>query len=313
VTSRCGWLVSTVVLTIFVVACASRHAPATTPPHTAATPSGSAAAPSAPGAPAGGVACVENIAFDGDPNGLLWDAAHARLVVTDSAHARLLAFSAEHGVSVLADIPPDEGKAGASLGQPVLDDGGELLVTRFGNGVTGGIVRIDANGTVGSVSGLDPERRRIGLASAEGRLFETYFVKKGAERAGGVAEVRADGPELDVASFQKPVGVVAAGGALYVSDQDQNAIFRCATTAGATCTRFATLTKPDLLAVGPHGSLFTGGRGGELRQIDRAGAVERVVAGSGEIRGVAWDGARRVFFTRRAADGRGVIGACLLP
>lgn len=65
--------------------------------------------------------------------------------------------------------------------------------------------------------------------------------------------------------------------------------------------------QPDLLAQGPEGALFTGGRAGQIRRIDASGQVRVIARFSGEVRGVAWDGAERLFVARRGQDGRGSI------
>src|SRR5262249_12657264 len=148
---------------------------------------------------------------------LVWDAARSRLVIADEANSRILAWQGG-AVSVVADVPVAEGKAG--LGQPVLDAGGNIVVPRFGYGISGAVIKVDAEGHVSSIAGVDPKRRRIGLAPHQGRLFETFFVKADDHREGGLAEVQANGSEVDLATFHKPVGVVAAGDAIYVSDQD---------------------------------------------------------------------------------------------
>jgi len=261
-------------------------------------------APAAPSTPAG-------IALDGDPNGLFWEEKRARLIIADDAHNRLLSWQEGHAVAVLAELPAESGKGG--LGQPVVDEAGNVLVPRFGHGTGGAVLRIDAAGRAVPLAGLDPARRRIGLAASQGRLFETYFVRAADHREGGAAEIESNGTEAAIGVFRKPIGVVVMNDALFVADQDEGAVFQCATRAPGNCKRLAALTEPDLLAIGPDGSLFTGGRGGQLRQIRRDGTVSVVAAGTGEIRGVAWDAAgKRVFLARRSA-GHGAIEIVPLP
>ncbi|HEY3594233.1 MAG TPA: hypothetical protein VGL13_10165, partial [Polyangiaceae bacterium] len=186
----------------------------------------------------------ESIAIDGDPNGLFWDTPHRRLIIADDAHNRLLSWQG-HDVAVLAELPIDAGKAG--LGQPALDDSGAIFVPRFGHGISGAILRVDAQGHASAIAGVDPTRRRIGLFSWQGRLFETYFVRSPERHDGAVAEVATNGTETDLTTFGKPVGVLAVGNDLFVSDQEGNAVFRCEPRAPAGCARFADVEQPDLL------------------------------------------------------------------
>ena len=59
----------------------------------------------------------------------------------------------------------------------------------------------------------------------------------------------------------------------------------------------ASVPSADLLAAGPDGSFFTGGRDGVVRQIDASGEVREIVSGFHEVRGIAFDAKRhRLFF-----------------
>jgi hypothetical protein len=262
-----------------------------------------------PVAPRTTLTCEASIAVPGDPNGLFWDAPRERLIIADSTHDRLLVWKAGETVSVLAELPE---AARSGLGQPVMD-GEDVLVPRFGHGTAGSIARIAADGSVTNLEGLAADRRRIGLSAADGRLFETYFVKTESGRAGALAEIRRDATETPLASFAKPVAVCALGGALYVSDQDAGAVFRCTTSAPSTCTRFAAVPAPDLLAAGPAGSLYTGGKDGDVRRVDAHGVVTTVAHGRTEVRGVAWDGSLRLFVARRTANDSGRVEVCTSP
>lgn len=158
---------------------------------------------------------------------------------------------------------------------------------------------------MGTVPGLAKDRRRIGLTvAAGGILFDSFFLKVGADRVGTVAALTLAGAETDaIIALKKPVGVLAVGSLLYVSDQDLGQILTAPITKPAATSVFATLPTPDLLAAGPGGSLFTGGLQGGVRRISSSGEVTVFQEGLKQPRGVAWDpGAGRLFIANHDGE-----------
>jgi len=245
------------------------------------------------------------IDVDGDPNGLWWEASSHTLFLADDNNNRVLSWDDEVGFAAAAELPaaPDEGPG---LGQIVRTADGTFVVTRFGGGFAGDVVTTTAGGTGEIVPDLDPERRRIGLTIADdGTLYDSWFVKMGEERVGSVGRLSLSGEEVEVIpGLVKPVGVLAIGDSLYVSDQDLGQLLRAPIADPAAYEVVATnLDTPDLIAAGPEGSVLTGSAAGELLRIDSAGAVTVVASGFQQVRGVAYDPeAGRAFIADHDAD-----------
>jgi sugar lactone lactonase YvrE len=259
----------------------------------AAAPAPKTAAQAAPAA---------TIEVDGDPNGLYWDA--GTLYIADAEHDRILAWTDASGVRIFAAFPATDGR-GPGLGQLVRGPDGTMFVTRFGFGKSGDIAYAHPDGTTGVVPGLDPARRRIGLAIArDGSLYDTWFEKRDAGPVGEVARVSIEGHEDKVLDgFAKPVGALVMGDALYVSDQARGRVLRAALGA-STAAPFATAPGVDLLCVGPDGSLFAGGNTGVVYRIASDGRVTVLASGLQKVRGVAYDAVgKRVFIAEHGADG----------
>lgn len=233
----------------------------------------------------------------GDPNGLVWDASSESLLVADDDGNRLLRWRAT-GFEALAELPPAPA-AGPGLGQPVVLPDGRIVVPRFGHGTAGDVVVVEPGGASRVVQGLDPQRRRIGLARAPGgRLFVSFFTGERGQRIGSVAELDLErGEERVVATgFRKPVGVLADEASLLVADQDVGEIVRVPLDRPEARERIVALAGPDLLAAGPRGGFFAGTKAGGVVFVEASGAVATLPVTVREVRGVAWDAAnRRVF------------------
>lgn len=255
----------------------------------------------------------KSVALPFDPNGLFWDAATQALYIADDDGNQIRTWTEDGGLAIVARLPPAPA-AGPGLGQIVVLGDRRIVAPRFGGGTGGDVVAVQADGSARAVTGLAPERRRLGLTvAADGTLYDSFFVKVGTDRAGAVAKLSIGGSgngtgagtETDVLTgLKKPIGVLALGDALYVSDQEQGQILKAPITDPATVSVFATLPAPDLLAAGPDGSIFTGGLQGGVRQISAAGVVKTVAQqGLKQVRGVAWDGAaRRLFIANHDGD-----------
>lgn len=274
-------------LAIPLCACAAHAVPAE-PPARPAPPAAEAAVPPADAA----------IPLDGGANALWWDAASSTLYLTDSNASAVMTWTDAGGLQVATTLPAVE--SGVSLGGLVRRGDGTMVIASFGFGTHGGLFAVTA-GTASALTGLDPARRRVGLAqAADGTLYTAYFVGgRGQPPAGGVATVTIAGTaatETEIASgFHKAVGLAATPGAVFVSDQTDRAIYKIA-VPGYAVTRLAALPSVDLLAALPDGSLVTGG-GPAISRISPAGEVTTVAAGFEQVRGVAYDAARaRLFF-----------------
>jgi DNA-binding beta-propeller fold protein YncE len=245
------------------------------------------------------------VAVEGDPNGLWWDDAEQTLYVADDNGNRVLRWTDEDGFSLVRELPA-AAPEGAGLGQLVRTDDGTIVVTRFGYGTAGDVVFLPPSGEPEIVPGLDVERRRIGLTVADdGTLFDSWFVRLSTgDRVGAVGQLSLEGDEPEVITgLQKPVGVLAVGSNLFVSDQDLGQILKAPQSDPSSYTVLATVEQPDLLAAGPDGSLFTGSAGGSLYRITEAGSPSVFESGFQQVRGVAYDPTnRRVFVADHDPD-----------
>jgi sugar lactone lactonase YvrE len=244
------------------------------------------------------VPTTASIALDGDPNGLYWNATSSTLYIADNANNRILTYTDTAGVSTYANLPAASA-SGPGLGQLIpLNADGSLLVTRFGFGTNGDVVRVATDTTSTILPGLDPTRERIGLVQAsDGTIYDTFFVQNGTGYIGSVASLTLSGTETAVVNgLQKPVGVLIAGGAFYIDDQDTNALYTTSVTAPGALSQVALLPDADLLCEGPSGTSFSGGADGNVRAIDSSGNVTIFASGFTKARGVAYDGANRRLF-----------------
>ncbi|AGC41523.1 hypothetical protein MYSTI_00164 [Myxococcus stipitatus DSM 14675] len=241
------------------------------------------------------------IPLEGDPNGLFWDAASATLYIADDQNHRLLKYRDGEGVSVAATLP-DAPADSTNLGEVVRLQDGTLVTVRFGFGTAGAVLFVRPDGTPGTVPGLPMNRRRIGLTvTKDGRLLDSYFVRNNNVNVGSVAQVSLDGTETElVGALQKPVGVLAVEDTLYIADQIAGKVYRSPLSNPSALSTLATITEPDLLALGPGGALLTGTRQGTVLRISTTdGTTSALATGFQQVRGLAYDAANRRLF---AAD-----------
>lgn len=245
------------------------------------------------------------VEVDGDPNGLWWDDEEQVLYVADDNQNRILQWTDNDGFSVVSELPA-AAPEGAGLGQLVRTNDGTIVVARFGYGTAGDVVFVPPSGDAMIAPGLDVERRRIGLTiGTDGTLFDSWFVRLSTgDRVGAVGQLSLDGDESEVITgLQKPVGVLAVGSNLFVSDQDLGQILKAPLGDPSSYEVFATVEQPDLLAEGPRGSLFTGSAGGTVYQIMSSGSASVFASGFQQVRGVAYDPTNeRVFIADHDPD-----------
>lgn len=245
------------------------------------------------------------IPVEGDPNGLWWDDVTHTLYVADDNGNRILKWTDAAGFSLVAELPAVAG-ASAGLGQLVITSDGTIVVTRFGGGTAGDVAYVPASGAPAVIPSLIKERRRIGLTvTTDGKLFDSWFVRmSNGDRVGAVGELSLAGTEPEVITgLKKPVGVLAVGADLYVSDQDLGQILKSTVATPATYSVFATVTGPDLLAAGPDGSLFSGSLEGNVYRITSGGAASVFESGFQATRGIAYDpSGKRIFVADHDED-----------
>lgn len=241
------------------------------------------------------------IPLEGDPNGMFWDATTQTLYIGDDQNHRILKYRDGEGVSVaaaLTDAPPNS----PNLGEVVRMQDGTLVTVRFGFGTAGAVLFVRPDGTQGTVPGLPLNRRRIGLTvTKDGRLLDSYFVRNNNVNVGSVAHVTLEGTETElVGALQKPVGVLAVDDTLYIADQIAGKVYRSPLSNPSELTTLATIPEPDLLSLGPGGSLLTGTRQGTVLRISTTdGSTSALATGFQQVRGIAYDAVNRRLF---AAD-----------
>jgi len=255
------------------------------------------------GSTEGGAAAARGpkaIAMSGaDPNGLFWDATTETLYIADNANDRVMTWTDKAGLQVLVTLP---GPAGNDVGGIVRLADGTLVVAEFGFGTSGLVALVHPDGSTSTVPGLDPTKRRIGLAVApDGSVYDCYFNKVNGAQTGFVAKLDVvAGTETDIITgLGKPVGVAVAGSTLLIGDQSAEEILAAPLGSPQAYVALATKLSPDLLSAGPTGTIFSGSPTGVVYQIDTTtGAVSTLFTAGGtlEPRGTAYDAKNRRLF-----------------
>lgn len=240
-----------------------------------------------------------SVTLDGDPNGLWWDSATSTLFIADDNGNRILRW--QDGAGFLSPVAlPTISPELAGLGQVLRLRDGTLVVARFGGGTAGAVIAVRPDGTAANVPGLDPMRRRLGLAvAADETLYVSYFVRAaGGARVGTVARLTLNGTEAEaLPMLQKPVGIAVVGDDLLVADQDQNRLLRAPRAGGTAPTLFATVMSPDLMTVAPDGTVFVGSTTGNVFRVSADGSSVAVFQGGfQQTRGLAYDPEHRRLF-----------------
>ncbi|RYZ40763.1 MAG: hypothetical protein EOO71_14755 [Myxococcaceae bacterium] len=246
----------------------------------------------------------KTIDVDGDPNGLWWDAESATLFMADDENNRVLRYRDGEGISLVADLPVTSADS-PGLGALARLADGTLVVVRFGGGTAGDVVYVRPDGISAVVPNLRPERRRIGITvTADGQLLDGYFVRNSNVNVGSVARLTLEGTEQEVVgALQKPVGVLAVGDTLFISDQLAGKVYRSPLSNPSQLVPFATLSSPDLLAQGPGDTLLTGSRDGTVLSIRPSGEVSVLAGGFQQPHGIAYDAKnKRIFVADHDGD-----------
>ena len=262
------------------------------------------------------------LAFDpngtGDPASIWWDDAHQILYVADDTHNSIWTWTDAAGFAMfgtLLDSPGADDAGDDQLDKLIETSSGTLVVVRFGFAKYGAILTLAPDGGAGQVADASVAARRIGLTvDSNGQIWGGSFIKTGASLAGQINQIDLVNGETPYATgFQKPVGVLAVGGQILVSDQNQNAIFAVPATGvgdggladGAPYPVYASLPVPDQLALGPNGIIYTGqflstvdGGAPAVREIFPDGGVDILDAATGltEPKDVAYDPTNKRLF-----------------
>jgi DNA-binding beta-propeller fold protein YncE len=270
------------------------------------------------------------VALDARPNGLAVRPDDGAIYLTDDATSSVLRSTDGHAFSRYAEVPTAAGQA-ASLSQIAFDAEGNLLVERFGFGTAGGLFSIAGADHVVALAGLDPTRRRLGLASAGAhRALSTWFKGGGEGSAtGGLSLVTYDAAtgearERDlVTGLGKPVGVVVLGDKVFVADQARNVIVSAslptllaAAQPVAGMDTYARIAHPDLMAADPAtGALYTRCNAESVCRIAADGTVSEIASGFHDARGVALNPSRHVLYVvdRAASGGTSSLRSVALP
>jgi hypothetical protein len=259
------------------------------------------------------------IALDARPNGIAVHSGDGVIYMTDDASSSVLRSSDGHSFSRYAGIPAVAGQD-ASLSQLAFDADGNLLVGRFGFGSAGAVFSVGDPDRVIGLAGLDPARRRLGLAPAgPHRALSTWFVKNGdAPGTGGLSllEYNAATGEVSerdlITDLGKPVGVVVLGFQVFVADQARNVIDRVSLPELMQAAQplpmikvFAHIEHPDLMVADEsEGTLYTRCKVASFCRIEADGTVSEIATGFHDARGVALNISRReLYVVDRAAPG----------
>jgi hypothetical protein len=244
-----------------------------------------------------GVRRTADIPLMFQPAGLWWDSASNSLYIANDGGSQIIRWREDLNAFVVATNLPQIAPASGGLGQLIKAADGTWLVTRFGFGMAGAILHVDKNNETTSVPGLASNRRRIGLTQAsDGSIYTGWFIVVGTSppSMGTVSKVALDGSgETDIVNgIGKPVGVLAMGSDLYISDQMNGVVLKVpqasSPDAGTTMT-FATIPGADQLAAGPNNTIFAVSNTGTVWSIDASGTPTSLHSGYKPLRGVAYD------------------------
>ncbi len=258
------------------------------------------------------------------PNGLYWRGDLSQLFIADDDENRILTRDDDGKGAVFAEIPNPSGDPGTDgLGQIDFAADGSLYVPRFGfdDPSLGAVFRVDPNGTALPIPGLKTDVRRVGLDfdDTSGVLYVGTFTKdSGGVFSGWVAAVDPEkGTEKTVIEgFVKPVGIIALGGKLYVGDQPTRKIYSVDLADPKLVVLNDDLVSLDqFIHTGDEDSFFSiaydeGLSTGYVYRVRTDGTYTTVAQGQWEPRGIAFDGASRIYVSEYDAQRIAVVPAC---
>ncbi|MCU1282528.1 MAG: hypothetical protein JWM53_6074 [bacterium] len=229
------------------------------------------------------------------PEGLWWDSATQALYIANDGGQQIIRWREDVNAFVVFARLPEIAATAGSLGQVIKAKDNSLLVTRFGFSQAGAVLQVQSDGTIANIAGLDVKRRRLGLTvAADGTVFDGWFLVVAPSKTpmlGTVSRLALDGSgETDVVTgIGKPVGLLALGDQLYISDQLNGVILKTPVASPGTTTTFAAVAGADELAAGPNGVIFAASNTGTVWSIAADGTPTSVHDGYKALRGVAYD------------------------
>ena len=245
----------------------------------------------------------QRVTLDARANGMAIRPADGTIFITDDKTNSVLSSADGKTFKPFAAIPVVANQ-GNALSQVSIADSGSLLVGRFGFGTAGAVFDIGATGSISALSGTDPMRRRLGLASLDtGKILSTWFVKNGNSPAtGGLSLITYDASTHTASEHNlltglaKPVGVAVQGDAVFISDQTDNMILKTSLSglinhaqAGGLSTTVIKINGPDLLAIDSNGTLYTKCNATAVCRISPDESVAVIANDFEDARGVAID------------------------
>ncbi|WP_156393074.1 hypothetical protein [Burkholderia sp. Leaf177] len=270
----------------------------------------------------------QRVALDARPNSIAIAQTDNRIYITDDKTNSVLTSKDGKTFVLFATIPPVAGQPNA-LSQVTIATDGTLLIERFGFGTSGAVIQVGADKSVSMFSGVDPARRRLGLAViGPGKLLSTWFVKEGnAPATGGISLITYDetthaASEHNVLSgLAKPVGVAVLGDVVSISDQANNMILRTSlaglldhSRAGGLKTQVVKINGPDLLAIDKTGTLYTKCNVTAVCRISSDNTVTELANDFDDARGVAIDSNHHsLYVVDRAKGASGVSSLRIVP
>lgn len=252
----------------------------------------------------------QRVTLDARANGLAIRPDDGTIFITDDKTNSVLSSADGVTFKPLAAIPVVAGQ-GNSLSQVSVADDGSLLVGRFGFGTAGAVFEIGKDRSASALSGTDPTRRRLGLATLGTRkILSTWFVKNGNSPAtGGLSLITYDvsshaASERNLLTgLAKPVGVAVQGDTVLISDQTDNMILETSlsglinhTQPGGLSTKVIKINGPDLLSIDSNGTLYTKCNATAVCKISPDESVTVIANDFDDARGVAIDRTHHVLY-----------------
>ncbi len=276
------------------------------------------------------VARTATVPLGFQPAGLFWDSATQALYLANDGGDQIVKWEEQSGAFAVAARLPTIAPTSGGLGQLIKTSDGSWLVTRNGCGTGGAVIDVPsaAGGTIAAVPGLATNRRRVGLtAASDGTIYDSWYTMTGTACSGGgggamngtVSSLTLDGTETAIITgIGKPIGVLAIGTTIYVSDQMNNVVLQAPLPAGGTPTTFATVAGADALAAGPAGTIFVVSNKGTVTQLATDGTPTEIGSGYKPLRGVAYDADHKRLFIGEpdagsADGGAGMPALHILP
>jgi sugar lactone lactonase YvrE len=225
--------------------------------------------------------------------GSLWRGESRCLFIADNSNDRIWRWDPDHGLRLHAALPRSSTRP-RRLGQIVAD--GDGLIVPCGRGGDGGLARISVDGSVSLVPDVDPRPIRGGLSrTADGRLVGVHHLDEQKRGSGTASIIADDGERILLQGMTEPVGVIAVGDELFITDQEEDRILCLPLFDPTFTTVFATLPRPGVLTLGPSGTLLVASDSGSVYVVDAQGRALVLATGFETVHGIAYDGDRRIF------------------